>query len=160
MYTNGSPFLLPYLGTSVIFDNLFTKHSTHMAYISRPLVRKFGILQIRRIDLSKFEIFQTILRNRSTLTPTFWRAVYFPFYKPQVMSLIWQACFTKRSLNIFWMVILLNKGNLKGTFWAEVKYDNIYTCVLLVYFLTSRMSFLKISYYTLYRWICKQNIMW
>jgi len=44
------------LFTSVIFDNLFTKHSTHMAYISRPLARKFRILQIRRIDLSKFEI--------------------------------------------------------------------------------------------------------
>jgi len=28
-----------------------------MAYTSRPLVRKFRILQIRRIDLSKFEIF-------------------------------------------------------------------------------------------------------
>ena len=32
-----------------------------MAYISRPLIRKFRILQIRRIDLSKFEIFQTFL---------------------------------------------------------------------------------------------------
>ena len=64
------------LFTSVIFENLFTKHSTHMAYILRPLVRKFGILQIRRIDLFKFEIFQTILRKQSTLTPNFSRAVY------------------------------------------------------------------------------------
>ena len=32
------------LFTSVIFDNLLTKHSTHMAYISKPLVRKFRIL--------------------------------------------------------------------------------------------------------------------
>ena len=52
-------------------DNLFTKHSTHMTYISRPLVRKFRILQIRGIDLSKFEIIQTILRNQLTLTPIF-----------------------------------------------------------------------------------------
>jgi len=36
-------------------------------------------LQIRRIDLSKFEIFHTILRNQSTLTPVFSRAVYFHF---------------------------------------------------------------------------------
>jgi len=27
-----------------ISDNLFTKHSTHMAYILKPLVRKFRIL--------------------------------------------------------------------------------------------------------------------
>ena len=31
---------------------------------------------MRRIDLSKFEVFQTILRNRSTLTPIFLRVVY------------------------------------------------------------------------------------
>jgi len=30
--------------TSVICDNLLTKHLTHMAYISRALVRKFRIL--------------------------------------------------------------------------------------------------------------------
>jgi len=29
------------LFTSVICDNLLTKHLTHMAYISRPLVRNF-----------------------------------------------------------------------------------------------------------------------
>jgi len=51
------------LFTSGICDNWFTKHSTHMAYISKPLVRKFCILKIRRIDFYKFEIFQTILRN-------------------------------------------------------------------------------------------------
>jgi len=34
-------------------------------------------MQIRRIDLSKFKIFQTILRNQSTLTPIFSWAVYF-----------------------------------------------------------------------------------
>jgi len=53
-----------------------------MTYISRPLVRKFRILQIRRIDLSKFELFQTILRNQSTLTTIFSRAVYFHFTNP------------------------------------------------------------------------------
>ena len=73
---------------TVIFDNLFAKHLTYMAYISKPMVRKFRILQIRRIDLSKFEIFQTILRNQSTLTPIFSRAVYFLFSKPQVTSLV------------------------------------------------------------------------
>jgi len=31
------------LFTSVICDNLLPKHLTHMAYISRPLVRKFCI---------------------------------------------------------------------------------------------------------------------
>jgi len=55
------------LFTSGICDNLFTKHSTHMAYISKPLVRK----------LFKFEIFQTILRNRYTLISIFSRAVCF-----------------------------------------------------------------------------------
>ena len=75
MYPNGSPFLLPYLGynmtyepTSGICDNLFTKHLTHMAYISKPLVRKFRILKTRRLNLFQFEIFKTTLRNRSTLT--------------------------------------------------------------------------------------------
>ena len=74
------------LFTSVFFDNLFTKHSTHMTYISRPLVRKFCFLQIRGIDLSKFEIIQTILRNQLTLTPIFFASSIFSFYNPQVTS--------------------------------------------------------------------------
>ena len=35
---------------------------------------------------------------------------------------------------------VLNKGNWKGTFWAQVKYNKIYMCVILVYFLTVCMS--------------------
>jgi len=35
---------------------------------------------------------------------------------------------------------VLNKGIYNGIFWAQVKYDNIYMCVVLVYFLTLRMS--------------------
>ena len=34
---------------------------------------------------------------------------------------------------------VLNKGNYKGTFWAQVKYDKMYICVVLVYFLTLYM---------------------
>ena len=69
------------LFTSGICDNLFTKHSNHMAYISKPLVRKFRILWIRRLDLFSFEIFQTILRNRAALIPIFFASsnVYFHF---------------------------------------------------------------------------------
>jgi len=70
------------LFTSVFFDNLFTKHSTHMTYISRPLVRKFCFLQIRGIDLSKFEIIQTILRNQLTLTPIFFASSIFSILQP------------------------------------------------------------------------------
>jgi len=58
------------LFTSGICDNLFTKHSTNMAYISKPLVSKFRTLFIRHLDLFKFEI-HTILRNRLTLTTIF-----------------------------------------------------------------------------------------
>ena len=94
------------LFTSGICDKLFNKHSTHMAYISKPLVRKFRNLEIRRFHLFKFEIFHTILRNRSTLTPIFFASSIYSFYKHQVTSLIWQACLTRRSFNIFWMVIL------------------------------------------------------
>ena len=119
------------LFTSVFFDNLFTKHSTHMTYISRPLVRKFCFLQIRGIDLSKFEIIQTILRNQLTLTPIFFASSIFSFYNPQVTSLIWQACFTRRSFNI-------------------------YMCVVLVFFLTSCMSIF--AKFFMYGWLCKQNI--
>jgi len=39
--------LLHYLGYNMTYgicDNLFTKHSTHMTYISKPLVRKFRTL--------------------------------------------------------------------------------------------------------------------
>ena len=45
----GSPFLLPYLGYNMTYEHtihirnlwqLLTKHLTHMAYISKPLVRK------------------------------------------------------------------------------------------------------------------------
>ena len=32
--------------TSAICDNLFTKYPTHMAYISKPLVRKFRTLDV------------------------------------------------------------------------------------------------------------------
>jgi len=53
-------------------------------------------LYIRRIDVSKFEIFQAVLRNRLTLTTIFSRAV---------TLLIWKACFIRRPFNIFWMVI-------------------------------------------------------
>ena len=35
---------------------------------------------------------------------------------------------------------VLNKGIYNGIFWAQVKYDKIYMCVVLVHFLTSRMS--------------------
>ena len=35
---------------------------------------------------------------------------------------------------------MLNKGIYNGIFWAQVKYDKIYMCVVLVYFFTLRMS--------------------
>ena len=45
---------------------------------------------------------------------------------------------------------VLNKGILKGTFWAQVKYDKIHMCVELVYSLTLCMSiFIKISCWTI-----------
>ena len=68
---------MTYEPTIHICDNLLTKHLTHMAHISKPQVRNVRILQIRRLDLFKFEIFQTILRNRLTLRPIFSPAVYF-----------------------------------------------------------------------------------
>ena len=70
---------MTYEPTIHICDNLLTKRSTHIAYISKSLVRKFRTLLIRRIDLFKFETFLTILRNQSTLRPIFARAVYFHF---------------------------------------------------------------------------------
>ena len=123
MYPNGSPFLLAYLGYNmtyeptihiqVLWQLMFTKHSTHMAYISKPLVRKFRILWIRRFYLFKFEIFQAILRNRSALTPIFLPAVYFHF-----TNIIDMTCgFNRRSFNIFWKVILCYiRGIKRGHF--------------------------------------------
>jgi len=40
------------------------------------------------------------------LTPIIFASSILSFYKHQVTSLIWQARFTRRSFNIFWMVIL------------------------------------------------------
>jgi len=73
-----------------------------MAYISKPLVRKFRILKIRRLDVFKFE---TILRNQLTWH-VFFASSIFSFYKHQVTSLIWHVCFTRQTFNIFWMVNL------------------------------------------------------
>jgi len=77
-----------------------------MAYISKPLVRKFRNLEIRRFHLFKFEIFHTILRNRSTLTPIFSQAVYIHF-----TNIKWRHWYDRRVLpddlsTFFWMVIL------------------------------------------------------
>jgi len=66
-------------------------------------------MQIRRIDLSKFKIFQTILRNQSTLTPIFSWAVYFT-------NLKWRHWFDRcvlpddLSINSE-RLFVLNKGN-------------------------------------------------
>ena len=70
VYTKGSPFLLPYLGYNMTLKPIYFKTTG---------TKVFRILQIRHIDLTKFELFQTILRNQSTLTPIFSRAVYFHF---------------------------------------------------------------------------------
>ena len=122
-----------------------------MAYILRSLVRKFRILQIRRIDLFKFKIFQTILRNQSSLTPIFCeRFIFISQTSSDVIDLtgvFYQTIF-QYILNGYFV---LNNGNKKGTFWAYVKYDKIYMCVVLVYFLTSRnyvcfLKFLTVRY--------------
>jgi len=83
-----------------------------MAYISRPLVRIFRILKIRRIELSKYKIFQTILRNQSTLTPIFFgSSIFFIFQTSRdifdLTGVFYQTIF-EYILNGYFV---LNRGN-------------------------------------------------
>ena len=79
---------MTYEPTIHICDNLLTKHLTHMAHISKPQVRNVRILQIRRLDLFKFEILQTNFKKSIDFDIYFFASNIFSFYKPQVTSFI------------------------------------------------------------------------
>ena len=108
---------------------------------------------MRRLDLFKFEIFQTILRNRSSSILS--------FYKHQVTSLIWHVCFTRRSYNIFWMLFYVKFVELRGDILGLGNvWQKLYVCGIGLFSYLTYVQFLIFLCWTIYWWLCKQNITW
>ena len=77
-----------------------------MAYISKPLVRKFRILNIRRLDVFKFE---TILRNQ--LTPIFRKQYIFILQTSSDIIDLTCVFYQTNFQHILNGKFVLNKGN-------------------------------------------------